>query len=488
MDDMDKLLGTWGAVPETQRLLGDQGATADNWFIHTPVCCPSRAELLTGRYFHNIKQATKKGGCMFAQNGNTFYNDWYFGPHLQQAGYTVGIFGKHLNGGNPACPPPGVDRWFANGGGNYNSPTFSDASAGSPADNLKFNNCSYNEGSCYSTSVIGNTSLAWLRAMHSLPASGRKPYFAYIAVKAPHIQDGPGWPVTLPAPWYRDLYPGKAAPRTPNWNASCPKHHWMIRQQPPMTAEEAEKSDALYRARWQSLKSVDDLVVAVVGECEGAKKDATFYVFTSDHGFRFGQYRMPEGKWNAYDNDLRIPFVVRGPGIAAGTHFDHIGSNVDTMPTILGLAGVKTPASMDGRSLAPLLLSDTTRAPPPALRLHRPAAQWRTELLVEYPGLGGTKGVVRYQHIEDCNNNTFRALRVLDPSAAAGRRNLKLVEFTDGVANWNFTRDADEFELFDLDADPWEMDNLYDTAPADLVAQLRASLVKLYGCEGTACN
>ena len=45
---------------------------------------------------------------------NDFYNDWYFGPHLQQAGYTVGIFGKHLNGMNPACPPPGVDRWFAN--------------------------------------------------------------------------------------------------------------------------------------------------------------------------------------------------------------------------------------------------------------------------------------------------------------------------------------------------------------------------------------
>lgn len=114
-----------------------------------------------------------------------------------------------------------------------------------------------------------------------------------------------------------------------------------------MTEEQADRSDALYRARWLSLLSVDDLVDDFVTALATAGVvDNTYFLFSSDHGFRFGQYRMPEGKWNAYENDLRIPMVVRGPGIPKGKVFDHMGSNVDTMPTILGLAGVPTPASM----------------------------------------------------------------------------------------------------------------------------------------------
>ena len=242
---------------------------------------------VTGRYFHNIRVAQPSDkGCMHVNvSGNLdhpFYADWYFAPHLQQAGYTVGIFGKHLNGDNPACPPPGVDRWFANGGGNFFSPSFSWASAGVEPSSAHFTNCTYNNGSCYSTSVIANQSLAWLAEMHSLPAAERKPYFAYIAVKAPHIQDGPGWPVTLAAPWYEDAFPGLQAPRTPNWNASCPDHHWMIRTQPPMTEEQAMHSDDLYRHRFQSLLSVDDMVEGVVGAVE-AMEDAknTYFIFTS---------------------------------------------------------------------------------------------------------------------------------------------------------------------------------------------------------------
>ena len=97
MDDMDVMLGSWKALPKTTKLLSKNGATAKNWVIHTPVCCPSRSELVTGRYFHNIRVADPEdGGCMHVNvTGSlesTFYADWYFGPHLQQAGYTVGIF------------------------------------------------------------------------------------------------------------------------------------------------------------------------------------------------------------------------------------------------------------------------------------------------------------------------------------------------------------------------------------------------------------
>eukprot|EP00658_Telonema_sp_P-2_P005555 TRINITY_DN12080_c0_g1_i2.p1 TRINITY_DN12080_c0_g1~~TRINITY_DN12080_c0_g1_i2.p1 ORF type:complete len:289 (-),score=35.60 TRINITY_DN12080_c0_g1_i2:393-1259(-) len=243
---------------------------------------------------------------------------------------------------------------------------------------------------------------------------------AYIAVKAPHIQDGPGWPVALPAPWYDHAFPGLKAPRTPNWNASCPEHHWMIRTQPPLTHEQASRADALYRSRWQSLLSVDDMVEGVfdaVAKIPG-ELEKTYFLFTSDHGYRFGQMRMPQGKWNAYENDLRIPFVIRGPGIRAQTSFDQLGSQVDTMPTVLGLAGIETPDSMDGRSIAHVLLSDRESAPAQAVavldRDGRGPGEWRRTQLIEYYGLGD---VVRYQHLEDTANNTFRALRVMDPSA-----------------------------------------------------------------------
>ena len=157
---MDLALGGFTPLTKTAKLLSATGATAKNYFIHTPICCPSRSELLTGKCtcsrslcvffrpsksgcadFHNIKTANPTDrGCMHVNASlNTtlspFYTaEWYFAPHLQRAGYSVGIFGKHLNDGytanNPACPPIGVDRWFANGGGTYFSPSFNNATAG----------------------------------------------------------------------------------------------------------------------------------------------------------------------------------------------------------------------------------------------------------------------------------------------------------------------------------------------------------------------
>jgi N-acetylglucosamine-6-sulfatase len=299
-DDMDLKLGALTPLTRTKMLLASHGASAKNYFIHTPICCPSRAELLTGRYYHNLKtnNPTDKG-CMHMNvslllNTSNFYGDQYFAPYLQKAGYTVGIFGKHLNNGytpnNPMCPPAGVDKWFANGGGSYYNPEFNAASAGGTAAPANFKNCSASGGGCYSTSVIGNHSIAWIKSVIG-GAKPRKPYFAYIAPKAPHIEDGPGWPVAMPAPWYNNslLFGHLKAPRTPNWNQSCKDHHWLVRTQPPMTAEQEARTDELFRARWRALLSVDDLVDAVVQTLDEAGTLASTYIlFTSDHGFHLG--------------------------------------------------------------------------------------------------------------------------------------------------------------------------------------------------------
>ena len=107
-------MGGWTPMKRTDALLGAQGATARNWFIHTPVCCPSRAEILTGRYLHNVR-TSDGSGCMHVNESKV--NPVSYAHYLNAgANYSVGYFGKHLNN-CPSSPPPGFDcptcYWFA---------------------------------------------------------------------------------------------------------------------------------------------------------------------------------------------------------------------------------------------------------------------------------------------------------------------------------------------------------------------------------------
>jgi arylsulfatase A-like enzyme len=98
-------------MQKTQSLLVEKGATANQWFIHTPICCPSRSELVTGRYYHNLK--TTGGGCMHINEG--LVNNQTFARTMSENGYTVGMFGKYLNN-NPKTAPIGIDAYMTNGG------------------------------------------------------------------------------------------------------------------------------------------------------------------------------------------------------------------------------------------------------------------------------------------------------------------------------------------------------------------------------------
>jgi N-acetylglucosamine-6-sulfatase len=316
-DDLDLTLGGADAstLSKTRRLIGNHGAFFTNWFVQTPVCCPSRAELLTGKMFHNLK--TKRANdsatsCMHVNVSSNlehyFYKRDYFARYFAESplNYTVGVFGKHLNTKNPVGCPPGVDRWLVNGGGSYLNPTFSWASSGvQPTPEVAFDNCT--NMPCYSTSIIGNSSIGWIRD-HVLSRHDTRPFFAYISVKAPHLEDGTGFPQAIPAPWYQNVsLPERLAPRTPSYNLSRPDHHWLVRSQPPLTDEEARMVDELYVSRLKTLLSVDDLVEELVLTLELlGVLDNTYIVFTSDNGYRLGQFRMPQGKFHAYENDIRV--------------------------------------------------------------------------------------------------------------------------------------------------------------------------------------
>jgi hypothetical protein len=161
-DDQDLALGGWTPMRQAHAVLNSKGATADNWFIHTPVCCPSRAELLSGRYFHNLREETPSGGCMHVDETKVFPVS--VAQYLGRAGYTNGYFGKNLNQ-CPNKPPPGWDcptcYWFANGGGKdvepggYLNATFNDYSQWPQSVNGTYRADTTGEFGGYTTAVIG---------------------------------------------------------------------------------------------------------------------------------------------------------------------------------------------------------------------------------------------------------------------------------------------------------------------------------------------
>jgi N-acetylglucosamine-6-sulfatase len=341
---------------------------------------------------------------------------------------------------------------------------------------------------CYSTSIIGNASLAWIqRHVRSNNNTHRHPFFSLISLKAPHLQDGPGFPMSIPAPWYENTsIPEQRAPRTPNYNISCPNHHWLVRSQLPLTQKQGEKIDQLYQSRLKTLLSVDDLVrdlVTTLDDDLGILKN-TYILFNSDNGYRLGQFQMPVCKLHPYENDIRVPMMIRGPGIAAGgtTRSDIMGTHVDLMPTLLGLVNAAAaaagdnsgndddsiiPKSKDGSNLASLLLlhnGDHDQVPTTSANNNR-------SLLIEYMSLGE---VVRYQHLVDTYNHTFVALRILDT-----HRNWKYVEFRDSRVDWNATSPWLEREFFDLNRDFYELHNrIHHTSPL-LLKALSAKLQRL---------
>ena len=99
----------------------------------------------------------------------------------------------------------------------------------------------------------------------------------------------------------------------------------------------------------------------------------TYIVFTSDNGWHHGEHRIQPGKGRPYEESVRVPLVVRGPGVAAGSSTDKLVLNTDYFPTFMDLAGAQTPSYVDGRSLLPVLTGSTTTS-------------WRTAILIEGRG------------------------------------------------------------------------------------------------------
>ena len=464
LDDLDELLGGTSAMPHVDALLRREGVSLRG-FVDVPVCCPSRTSTLSGRYSHNLNNSAL-GWC--GSFMDTHENHTWVG-RMRAAGYDTSLFGKYINDYAAFC------------GKKLHVPTDWSSFFAMCDDNKYFGNA-FNENGVertvgadvYMTDVLANASLAHL-------ATVAPPFFSYIAPHAPHV------PATPAHKHENAPLPGNVstAPRTPSWDASVPLHHWVVAQKESLSPALVNFSDELWARRLRATMSVDDLVASVVAllTARGLVNN-TYFLFTSDHGYNMGQFRLPSGKFHAYENDLRVPFIVRGPGVARGVDRQSVlVNNVDIAATVLELAGVSANGyAHDGRSFASQLTAT-------------PADVWpRDRLVHEYWGLGYTmrgpchNGTTACpdgaEALEDAPSNTWSGLRIVNATT-----NVKDAEYRPAVdspievASTNFT------VAFDLDADPYELDNcaLSGCMSAATLAQLSRELWAVATCEGAAC-
>lgn len=432
-------------MPKLKSQIIDQGTTFANFFVTYALCCPSRSSILRGQYPHNhqvLSNSPPLGGFQkFHSLGN---ENSTVGTWLQAAGYRTALMGKYLNGYpngiEPTYVPPGWDEWDSPSGGNPYS-NF----------NYKLNEngkiVSYgNRPEDYMTDVLAKKAADFIRRSNQ----AGKPFFIYLATYAPHQ------PAT-PAPRHANAFPNVTAPRPPSFNEAdvSDKPEW-VRERSQLADRAIEQINGLYRKRLQSLLAVDDLIGTLIDMLQATGELQRTYIFyTSDNGFHLGEHRLPVGKNTAYEEDIRVPLIVRGPGVSGGRTVQHLTLNIDFAPTFGELAAASVPAFVDGRSLVSLLSSN-----PPSLD------RWRQAFLVEH-----------YSDNPRRQDQAPRRSRGIPDFQALRARDYLYVEYATG-----------ERELYDLRKDPYELQSLHATADQAFLSQLASHLAAMRRCGAATCR
>lgn len=301
-------------------------------FANTPLCCPSRATMLTGRYAHHTGVLTNADGARLDETRT-------LATWLDDAGYETALVGKYLNGypfRRGPYVPPGWDRWWGKRQGTAAS-IYHDFTLIEDGTAVGYG------PRAYSTDAFAAEAVAFLR---EVPLD--RPFLLWFAPTAPH-------PPAEPAPRHAGRFAGLAVPESPAVGEPdvSDKPAW-VRALPPLDAERREDLREAWRRTAETLLAVDEAVRAIVETLrERGELEETVIVFTSDNGLAFGEHRW-DRKSCPYEACTRVPLLVRVPGVAHRVVPAPV-SLVDLAPTLLDLAGVRAPAPLDGASLAPLL-------------------------------------------------------------------------------------------------------------------------------------
>jgi N-acetylglucosamine-6-sulfatase len=416
----DQRWDTLAQMPNVERLLGAHGVTFANAFVSDPLCCPSRASILTGLYAGRTGVWT-----------NSPPNGGFQGFHLDQqtvatwlhgAGYHTALVGKYLNKYDSTYVPPGWDEWDAFAG--VRVPFYYDYDLSENGHLVHYGD----RPSDYSTTVLTNRAVSFVRRT-------KGPLFLYFAPYAPHNsreQDAGGQP-PIPAP--QDLHTFRRLPpfHPPSYDEAnvSGKPAW-IRTIRPFDAKKKREITTERRRVYQSLQAVDRAVRSLVNAlAQTGRLHDTMIVFMSDNGFAWGEHRWFE-KVAPYEEDIRVPLMVRYDAMVHAPRTDtHLMVNIDLAPTWAALGGAAT-GRVDGRNFLPLLTD--------------PNARWRSSFLAESTALVGVPGY--------CELRSTR---------------YAFIEYS-----------THERELYDLQRDPYELRNVAaDPRDAGVVRSMHAQLVSL---------
>ncbi len=394
--------------------MASEGAHISNAFVSTALCSPSRASILTGQYAHTHR---------VVDNDAAMPPDLKFFPqYLQQAGYQTAFMGKWHMGHADDMPQPGFDYWLSfRGQGVYNDPVF----------NINGEKVKQPEGS-YTTDRLTDYAVEWLESRDQ-----KKPFFLYLSHKGVHAEFYPAKrhegkyadiPIISPPSMYLTAtdssrtYGTVTAPATPVNYRDIPQ--WVRAQRYSWHGVDnmyhgTIPFDQFYRRYLETLQAVDESIQRVMNwvKEEGLEKN-TMLVYMGDNGFSFGEHGLID-KRHAYEESMRVPLLVWAPGmVRPRSVVDQVIMNVDLAPSFLELAGVKKPEQMQGYSFIDVLKG-------------KPQGWQRDKVFYEY-------------YWESAFPQT--------PTTFAIRTSQYKYIFYHGV--WDIN------ELYDLQADPYEMNNL----------------------------